>query len=92
MTETTKLGWEDICRHEHRCEGKQFFFHTVPDYHTYCQATHWLRVERGYKFICAAAEISEKEYPERGGKIHTGRFIFKFLCEQEYMWFKLRWE
>jgi hypothetical protein len=88
MTETTKLGWEDICRHEHRCEGGKMFYHTVPDYRTYSKAMTWLREEREYKFICTEAE-GQVSY--NGNMIYTGRYTFKFLCEQEYMWFKLRW-
>lgn len=88
MTETIKLDWSDICRHEPRCECKEWLCHTVPNYGTYCQATHWLREERKYKLVYTSGETYDDNV---GGKIHTGRFTFKFLCEQEYMWFKLRW-
>jgi hypothetical protein len=88
MTDTVKLEWEDICRHEHRCEGNKWFYHTVPDYHTYSKATHWL-LERGCKLISTEGE--KEEYSESEGWRYTGRYTFKFLCEQEYMWFKLRW-
>jgi len=87
MSDTVKIEWSDICRHECRCDFKQFFYHTIPDYGTYCQATHWLR-ERGCKLISTEGE---KYVKKDGNTVHTGRFIFKFLCEQEYMWFKLRW-
>lgn len=86
MTDTTKLDWSDICRHEHWCRGDKWFYHTVPAYSTYQQAFRWLQ-ERGYKFICA-----EGEKIESGDTWHySGRYIFKFLCEQEYMLFVLRW-
>jgi hypothetical protein len=86
---TIKLEWSDICRHECRCECKNFFYHTVPNYSTYCQATHWLR-EHGCKLISVFGEKIEpgEGLPWR----YSGRYTFKFLCEQEYMWFKLRWE
>ena len=88
MTEAIKLEWKDICRHEHRCEGKEFFYHTVPNYRVYVQAYRWLREERGYKFICAEGEGYDND---AGNRIYSGRYIFKFLCEREYNWFVLRW-
>ena len=87
MTDTVKLKREEICRHEHKCEGGRLFYHTVPNYGTYSQASKWLREERGYKFISVEGETEEHS----AGWRYTGRYTFKFLCEQEYMWFKLRW-
>ena len=87
MTDTTKLEWSDICRHEHRCEGNKWFYHTVPAYSTYQHATRWLH-NRGYKLISVEGE---KKYHNETEYQYTGRYTFKFLCEQEYMWFKLRW-
>jgi hypothetical protein len=87
MTDTVKLEWEDICRHTHRCEGGKMFHHIVPDYRTYSKAMHWLREEREYKFIC-----TEAEWEAHGDNFrYTGRYIFKFLCEQEHILFALRW-
>lgn len=87
MTDTVKLEWPDVCRHEHRCEGNKWFYHTVPNYRVYVQAFTWLREERDYKLISVQGETEEHSEGFR----HTGRFTFKFICEQEYMWFVLRW-
>jgi len=86
-TVTVKLEWTDICRHEPMCERGRMFYHTVPDYRTYSKATHWLREERGYKFISVEGETEEHSQGWR----YTGRYTFRFLCEQEYNWFVLRW-
>lgn len=83
MTETIKLTMDDICRHEPKCECKEWLYATVPDYRTYHHAVHWLRSERQYKFIPVEGVFE-------GGR-HTGAYTFKFLCEQEYNWFVLRW-
>lgn len=88
MTDIVKIEWSDICRHEPKCEGKQLLYHTVPDYRTYQRATHWLRNERDYKLISVAGEgYVDKD----GNRAYTGRYTFKFLCEQEYILFVLRW-
>jgi hypothetical protein len=90
MTDTVKLEWSDICRHEHRCEGascNNWLYHTVPSYSVYVKAYRWLR-ERGCKLISAERE---EEIVAGDQWRYTGRYTFKFLCEQEYMWFKLRW-
>ena len=88
MTDTVKLEWKDICRHESRCEGNKWFYHTVPNYRVYVQAFTWLREERGYKLISTEGEGF---YDGAGNRVYTGRYTFKFLCEQEYNWFVLRW-
>jgi hypothetical protein len=88
MTDTVKLEWTDICRHEPRCECNHWLLHTVPNYRVYVQAYKWLQDERGYKFICAEGEGYDND---DGNRIYSGRYTFKFLCEQEYIWFKLRW-
>jgi len=89
MTDTVKLEWPDICRHEPRCQCNDWLTHTVPNYRVYVQAYTWLLEERGYKFICAEGEGHDNY---AGNRMYTGRYTFKFLCEQEYIWFKLRWE
>jgi hypothetical protein len=82
-----KLEWSDICHHEPRCQSVRWLYHTVPSYSVYFKARRWLG-DRGYKFIC-----SEGEKIEFGDSWHySGRYIFKFLCEQEYILFVLRWE
>ena len=83
MNETIKLTQEDICRHLPHCECKEALYFTVPNYGTFVEASAWLRDERKYKFVSV--------YGVRDGEKWTGEFTFKFLCEQEYMWFKLRW-
>ena len=87
MTDTVKLEWTDICRHEPRCQCNDWLTHTVPNYRIYVQAYTWLREDRDYKLIRAESETEEHSEGWR----YTGRYTFKFLCEQEYMWFKLRW-
>lgn len=87
MTDTVKLKREDICQHENKCEGNELLYHTVPDYRVYVQAYKWLR-ERGCKVISAERE---REHVAGDQWRYTGRYTFKFLCEQECMWFKLRW-
>ena len=82
-----KLEWTDICRHEPHCEGGKWFYHTVPSYRVYFKAVHWLK-DRGYKLICAEGE---KIYYTESEFRYTGRYTFKFLCEQEYLIFVLRW-
>ena len=84
MAMTVKLTREDFCRHEPKCECKEWMYVTVPDYRTYHKAYDWLKHERKFKFIPAEGVYEE-------GTRHTGAFRFRFLCEQEYLWFKLRW-
>lgn len=79
----TKLTEQDICRHEPKCEWNEWFYVTVPNHKTFSKAAKWLRDERNYKLVSA--------YSVRDGDKHTGAFRFKFLCEQEAMWFALRW-
>lgn len=83
MTETIKLSWEDICRHEPKCECKVWLYVTVPDYRTYRNAFKWLRHERQFTVIYTEGVM----YNDK----HTGAYRFKFLCEQEYILFLLRW-
>lgn len=74
---------EDICRHEPKCECTEWMYVTVPNFRILRNACNWLREERKYTLIS-----TEGVYD---GLYHTGEYRFKFLCEQEYMWFKLRW-
>jgi hypothetical protein len=78
MTETTTLTQEDFCRHKPHCERNKWIYATVPDYQTYFKAHHWLREERKYQLIFV-----------EGGE--GDAFRFKFLCEQEYILFVLKW-
>jgi hypothetical protein len=65
---------------------EKMFHHTVPSSNVCIQASKWLLEERGYKFVI------EAETEGRGNSSrYTGRYTFKFLCEQEYMWFLMRW-
>ena len=87
MTDTVKLEWSDICRHEHRCEGGKMFYHTVPSYSVYLRANEWLREERGCQWVSV-----EGERIDSGNTwYYTGRYTFKFMCKQEYILFVLRW-
>ena len=85
MTEPVKLSWQDVCQHEPHCVPKSWMKATVPDYKTYYEAHRWLREERNMKVIPVEAEVINP------GHRYTGRYIFKFLCEQEYVWFVLKW-
>jgi hypothetical protein len=78
MTKTTTLTQEDFCRHKPHCRRSEWIYATIPDYQTYFEALHWLRKERKYPLICA-----------EGGEGDS--YKFKFLCEQEYILFVLRW-
>ena len=78
MTETTTLTQEDFCHHKPHCKRNKWMYATVPDYQTYFEAHHWLHKERKYPLIFV-----------EGGKGDSYRF--KFLCEQEYILFALRW-
>lgn len=75
---------EEICQHTPPCKGKQWFEVTVPNYRTYHKAFHWLRSERNYPLISAQGVMNKQGQ-------YTGEYTFKFLCEQEYIWFALRW-
>ena len=79
MKETTTLTQEVFCRHKPHCGRNKWIYATVPDFQTYFKALHWLREERKYPLIFA-----------EGGE--GDAFRFKFLCEQEYILFVLRWQ
>ena len=77
------LTVDDICLHTPQCECMEWMYVTVPDYNTYYKASSWLRDIRKYKLICVDGEYE--------GPRLTGAFRFKFLCQQECIWFILRW-
>lgn len=84
IIETIKLSWwEDICRHENKCECSEWLYVTVPDYRTYLKGYDWLRHERKSKLIFVEGVKNDDTY--------TGAYRFKFLCEQEHLLFLLRW-
>lgn len=83
MTGAFRLTTEDICRHESKCECREWMYVTVPDYKTYHQASSWLRDERKYKLISVDGVFNNG--------YHTGQFKFKFLCEIEFVLFALKW-
>ena len=85
LVETVKLTCEDICHHKPHCDYEKGWMQiTLPNYSTYSKASAWLRNERKYKLISVAGEFDP-------GRRFTGRYTFRFLCEQECILFALRW-
>ena len=82
MTDT--LTQRDFCQHEPWCHPQGWLECVVSDYETYNQALHWLWKYRHQARIFVCSELEDNG--ER-----TGRYVFRFRCEQEYILFALKW-
>lgn len=82
MTQSKCGNNSDMCNHIPACNFTGVWLEcTIQDYRVFIQASNWLREERNFKAIPIDGVYVD-------GK---PQFTFKFLCEDEYMLFVLRW-